>query len=68
MKKRILIPMVVLFGLAFSFHKPINKDNSNMFIESDNIAYAENGSVCVHAIGWICQYGGVIMANHRLEY
>ncbi len=70
MKKKILVPVLGLFVavLAFSVSDNLSstkEDMSSVFIESDNIAFAE-GARCVYASGWICCYNNACMYNMRV--
>ncbi len=58
MKKKFLIPCAAAFMmvLAFSFGSNANTsdtESSNLFVESDNIAFAESGG-CLYRGSWYC--------------
>ena len=71
MKKKILIPILGLFtfALLFSFSNNTTSNNDeiiSLFIDSDNIAYAEGGKTCCPRLGSICvsKYG--VMYNYDI--
>ncbi len=46
MKKKFLIPVagLFMFAMALSFTNSSNDENDTLFLESDNIAFAESGA------------------------
>ena len=54
--------------LAFSFGSNANTsdtESSNLFVESDNIAFAEGGT-CIYRSGWYCFPSGQNGQYHRV--
>ena len=71
MKKKFLIPLLAVFTMIIVFaFSNVSKSSeaqniNNMFVESDNIAYAETG-VCRYRANWVCYSAGVYTYNMEL--
>lgn len=72
MKKKFLIPILgmFVFAMVFSFSNNANSSNdgiASLFVESDNIAYAENiGAHCTYSTGNYCIINGIIKTNAKV--
>jgi hypothetical protein len=73
MKKKFLIPIagVFLMTLAFSFSgnskSSTNEEMSNLFVSSDNIAFAEGGN-CISWFRTVCYKNGMYWYNqHKIS-
>jgi hypothetical protein len=62
MRKKFLIPLLAVFTMTmvFTFSNGSNssqgQEPSSIFVETDNIAFAEGGRCCIY-YGWYCING-----------